>query len=46
MDGMNDAIIVGGGPVGLMLALELSLAGADPLVLERFETVDPGPCQA
>ncbi|WP_336628736.1 MULTISPECIES: FAD-dependent monooxygenase [unclassified Microbacterium] len=41
MDGMNDAIIVGGGPVGLMLALELSLAGADPLVLERFETVDP-----
>ncbi|WP_414945270.1 FAD-dependent monooxygenase [Amycolatopsis sp. cmx-11-32] len=31
---MNDVIIVGGGPVGLLLAGELRLAGADPLVLE------------
>ncbi|WP_410666779.1 FAD-dependent monooxygenase [Amycolatopsis sp. cmx-4-68] len=32
-----DAIVVGAGPVGLFLAAELRLAGADPLVLERLE---------
>jgi 2-polyprenyl-6-methoxyphenol hydroxylase-like FAD-dependent oxidoreductase len=31
---MTDVIIVGGGPVGLLLACELKVAGAEPLVLE------------
>lgn len=31
---MADVLVVGGGPVGLLLASELKLAGADPLVLE------------
>jgi len=30
-----DVIIVGAGPTGLMLALELRLAGVRPLILER-----------
>ena len=30
-----DVVIVGGGPTGLMLAAELRLGGADPVVLER-----------
>jgi 2-polyprenyl-6-methoxyphenol hydroxylase-like FAD-dependent oxidoreductase len=30
-----DVVVVGGGPVGLMLAGELCLAGVRPLVLER-----------
>ena len=32
-----DVVVVGAGPVGLMLAIELTLAGARPLVLERLE---------
>jgi 2-polyprenyl-6-methoxyphenol hydroxylase-like FAD-dependent oxidoreductase len=31
----TDIVVVGAGPVGLMLAAELRLAGATPLVLER-----------
>jgi 2-polyprenyl-6-methoxyphenol hydroxylase-like FAD-dependent oxidoreductase len=33
---MEQVVIVGGGPTGLMLACELKLAGADPLVLEKL----------
>ncbi|MET7329402.1 FAD-dependent monooxygenase [Nonomuraea sp. NPDC005650] len=32
---MEDVLIVGAGPVGLMLACELALAGARPIVLEK-----------
>ncbi len=35
---MNDVIVVGAGPTGLMLAGELALAGADVEVLERRAT--------
>jgi 2-polyprenyl-6-methoxyphenol hydroxylase-like FAD-dependent oxidoreductase len=34
---VNDVIVVGGGPTGLLLAGELRLAGADPLVLEAAD---------
>nr|WP_277955447.1 FAD-dependent monooxygenase [Saccharopolyspora soli] len=34
---MTDVLIVGGGPVGLLLAGELRLAGVDPLVLEAAD---------
>ncbi|WP_131736008.1 FAD-dependent monooxygenase [Actinomadura roseirufa] len=34
---MTDVIVVGAGPVGLLLAAELKLAGADPLVLEAAD---------
>jgi 2-polyprenyl-6-methoxyphenol hydroxylase-like FAD-dependent oxidoreductase len=39
---MDDVVIVGGGPVGLLLAGELALAGCSVLVLER----DPEPGSA
>ncbi|MHA7984784.1 FAD-dependent monooxygenase [Rathayibacter sp. CAU 1779] len=39
---MFDVIITGGGPVGLFLACELKLAGANPLVLERRLEIDQG----
>lgn len=36
-----DVAICGAGPVGLMLACELRLAGASVLVLERLADIDP-----
>ncbi|MGW0804632.1 FAD-dependent monooxygenase [Nonomuraea sp. NPDC002799] len=38
---MTDVIVAGGGPVGLLLACELKLAGADPLVLEAATQAVP-----
>ncbi|HEY3871703.1 MAG TPA: FAD-dependent monooxygenase [Actinocrinis sp.] len=38
-----DVVIVGGGPVGLMLAAELRLAGADAVVLERLPEISEVP---
>jgi 2-polyprenyl-6-methoxyphenol hydroxylase-like FAD-dependent oxidoreductase len=37
---MDDVVIVGAGPVGLMLACELGLAGVTPVVLDR--RAEPG----
>ncbi|MHC3821059.1 FAD-dependent monooxygenase [Streptomyces sp. DT9] len=36
-----DVVVVGGGPVGLLLACELAMAGVRPVVLERLP--DPSP---
>src|SRR5260370_36088256 len=38
-----DIVIVGGGPVGLMLASELGLGGADRVVLERLPGISEIP---
>ncbi|UWE12632.1 FAD-dependent monooxygenase [Actinacidiphila bryophytorum] len=40
MDGEADAVVIGGGPTGLMLAAELALLGVRPVVLERLP--EPG----
>ncbi|WP_065961166.1 FAD-dependent monooxygenase [Curtobacterium sp. UCD-KPL2560] len=37
---MYDALIIGGGPVGVFVACELKLAGANPLVIERLPGID------
>lgn len=37
----RDVVIAGAGPVGLMLAAELRLAGVDVLVVERLTEIDP-----
>lgn len=37
---MNDVVIVGAGPVGLFLSIELATAGLKPLVLERLVEPD------
>ncbi|BCY10518.1 FAD-dependent monooxygenase [Actinoplanes sp. L3-i22] len=38
---MTDVVVAGAGPVGLMLACELRLAGAGVVVLERNTEIDP-----
>jgi 2-polyprenyl-6-methoxyphenol hydroxylase-like FAD-dependent oxidoreductase len=43
MKGDADIVIAGGGPVGLMLACELRLGGADPVVLERLPGISEIP---
>jgi 2-polyprenyl-6-methoxyphenol hydroxylase-like FAD-dependent oxidoreductase len=41
--GEADIVIVGGGPVGLMLACELRLGGTEPVVLERLPGISEIP---
>jgi 2-polyprenyl-6-methoxyphenol hydroxylase-like FAD-dependent oxidoreductase len=38
-----EIVIIGGGPAGLMLAVELRLGGADPVVLERLPEISEIP---
>jgi 2-polyprenyl-6-methoxyphenol hydroxylase-like FAD-dependent oxidoreductase len=42
-DSAADVVIVGAGPVGLMLAIELRLAGLEPVVLDRLERISEVP---
>lgn len=42
MDKHVDVVVIGAGPVGLLLAIELKLAGADVLVLERLTAPNLG----
>ncbi len=39
----EEIVIVGAGPVGLMLAIELRLAGVEPVVLERLSAISEIP---
>ncbi|MEU7144671.1 FAD-dependent monooxygenase [Nocardia sp. NPDC046473] len=41
MNATCDVVVAGAGPVGLMLACELRLAGVDVLVVERLDEIDP-----
>ena len=41
MNKVFDVVVAGAGPVGLMLACELRLAGAEVLVVERLSEMDP-----
>jgi len=42
MDRHVDVVVVGAGPVGLLLAIELKLGGADVMVLERLTAPNLG----
>src|SRR5215217_627134 len=42
MDKHGDVVVVGAGPVGLLLAIELKLGGADVMVLERLTAPNLG----
>ena len=42
MDKQVDVVVVGAGPVGLLLAIELKLGGADVMVLERLTAPNLG----
>src|SRR5262245_57080673 len=42
MDKQIDVVVVGAGPVGLLLAIELTLGGADVMVLERLTAPNLG----
>jgi len=42
MDKHVDVVVVGAGPVGLLLAIELTLGGANVMVLERLTAPNLG----
>src|SRR5215216_6978041 len=42
MDKQIDVVVVGAGPVGFLLAIELKLGGADVVVLERLTAPNVG----
>src|SRR5215216_3792012 len=42
MDKHVDVVVVGAGPVGLLLAIELTLGGASVMILERLTAPDLG----
>ncbi len=40
---LEDVVVIGGGPVGLMLAIELRIGGVDPVVLDRLPAASDVP---